>query len=64
MIDIVLEIKALTRRFGAFTAGSIKGDVKRKHFPDVLRRGCSSDIQPLFAVALLGAGARFCLSSS
>ena len=29
----------------------------------VLRSGCFSDIQPLFAVALLGAGAWFCLSS-
>jgi hypothetical protein len=44
--------------------GSIKGDVKKKYFPDVLRRGCFFDIQPLFAAARLVAGAWFCFSSS
>jgi hypothetical protein len=43
--------------------GSIKGDVKKKYFPDVLRRGCFFDIQPLFAAARLVARAWFGFSS-
>jgi hypothetical protein len=41
-------------------AGSIKGDVKRKHFSSTARRGNFSDIQPPLAAAILFAGAWFC----
>jgi CubicO group peptidase (beta-lactamase class C family) len=44
----------------AALAGSIKGDVKRKHFSSTARRGNFSDIQPPLAAAILFAGAWFC----
>jgi hypothetical protein len=43
-------------------AGSIKGDVKRKHLSPTAPWRSFSDIQPLSAVSTLFARARFCFS--